>query len=98
VCRGGGNAVAGRVALGNHCPAFEITDTGRVAGWVDGDRVRVLSGPFEGFTGTIENAENDDGEVVVLVQIFGSVTPVWHRVDELEPDDGIARLGGPSFF
>jgi transcription antitermination factor NusG len=54
-------------------------------GWLESDRVRILSGPFEGFTGTIERAEDDNGQVVVLVGIFGGVTPVWHRTEELDP-------------
>jgi transcription antitermination factor NusG len=57
-----------------------------------------LSGAFEGFTGTIDGVENDNGEIVVLVEIFGGITPVWHRTDELIADDGHPQLRGPSFF
>jgi len=66
--------------------------------WVEFDRVRILSGPFEGFTGTIEGVENENGEIVVLVNMFGGITPVWHRTDELIADDGRPLLGGPSFY
>ncbi len=69
-----------------------------MATWVEHDRVRIVSGPFEGFTGTIRGVENDNAEIVVLVNIFGAVTPVWHRTEELIADDGRPQLGGPAFF
>ena len=47
-----------------------------VTKWAEDDRVRIVSGPFEGFTGTISGVENDNGEIIVVVNIFGSVTPV----------------------
>jgi transcription antitermination factor NusG len=66
--------------------------------WVERDRVRILSGPFEGFTGTIEGVANENDEILVLVDMFGGVTPMWHRTDELITDDGRPQLPGPSFF
>jgi len=75
-----------------------MANTDVVTKWAEDDRVWIVSGPFEGFTGTISGVENDNGEIIVVVNIFGSVTPVWHRTDELIADDRRPQLGGPSFF
>ncbi|SET06850.1 transcription termination/antitermination protein NusG [Anaerobranca gottschalkii] len=41
-----------------------------------GQQVKVVSGPFEGFIGTIEEINMDKQRVKVLVSIFGRETPV----------------------
>jgi len=55
--------------------------------WVEHNRVRILSGAFEGFTGTIEGAENDMSDNCRTLEIFGAVTAVVQRSDELIVDD-----------
>ena len=43
--------------------------------WEIGDRVRVLSGPFEGFSGTVIGIESvPNAEVAVEIEIFGRRT------------------------
>ncbi len=49
-----------------------------------GDLVKVTNGPFQDFTGVID--EVDDDKLRVLINIFGRETPV-----ELGPDDVIAE-------
>lgn len=44
--------------------------------WEAGDSVRVVTGPFADFNGTIESINLDQSKVVVLVNIFGRDTPV----------------------
>ena len=62
-------------------------------GWSTGDRVGVVAGPFAGFSGTIERMENENHLFAVRVEIFGRVTGVLLRRDELGPDNG-----GPGTF
>ena len=44
--------------------------------WDVGEQVRVVTGPFADFNGTIEEINIDQQKVVVLVNIFGRDTPV----------------------
>lgn len=41
-----------------------------------GEHVRVISGPFQNFIGTIEEIYPDKGKIKVLVAMFGRETPV----------------------
>lgn len=44
--------------------------------FVEGENVRVISGPFANSTGTIKEINLDQGKLKVLVSIFGRETPV----------------------
>ncbi len=51
-----------------------------------GDTVRVVSGPFESFIGTIENINLEKQTFKVLISMFGRETPVeleFHQVEAL---------------
>jgi transcriptional antiterminator NusG len=41
-----------------------------------GEQVRIIEGPFMGFTGTVEEVIPEREKVVVMVSIFGRPTPV----------------------
>jgi transcriptional antiterminator NusG len=41
-----------------------------------GDQVRIIEGPFMGFTGTVEEVIPERKKIVVMVSIFGRPTPV----------------------
>jgi transcriptional antiterminator NusG len=49
-----------------------------------GDQVRVIDGPFTGFTGLIDEVDAERGKVKVMVSIFGRATPV--ELDFLQVD------------
>ena len=42
----------------------------------EGDAVKVKDGPFQDFTGTVEEVKPDKAKVKVLISIFGRATPV----------------------
>lgn len=41
-----------------------------------GDQVKVIDGPFTGFSGLIDDIDPERGKVKVMVSIFGRATPV----------------------
>ena len=49
-----------------------------------GDEVKVISGPFLGFEGTVESVDLAKNRVRTIVDVFGRTTPVDLQVQELE--------------
>ena len=49
-----------------------------------GEEVRILSGPLENFTGTVEEIEPEKNRVCVVVSMFGRETPVELELDQVE--------------
>ncbi|HHY60680.1 MAG TPA: transcription termination/antitermination protein NusG [Clostridia bacterium] len=51
-----------------------------------GENVRVTSGPFENFIGTVDEINPEKGKIKVLVSMFGRETPVeleFHQVEKI---------------
>ena len=49
-----------------------------------GDLVRVLTGPFEGVEGNIEEINQEAGEVSLNTIFFGRLTPITVKFSEVE--------------
>lgn len=49
-----------------------------------GDTVRIVDGPLQSFTGTVEAVETDKNRVSVMVSMFGRETPVDLELDQVE--------------
>ncbi|MGL4525318.1 MAG: transcription termination/antitermination protein NusG [Spirochaetia bacterium] len=49
-----------------------------------GEKVRIIDGPFDGFTGDIEGVDADRGKLRVMVPIFGRDTPVELDFSQVE--------------
>jgi len=49
-----------------------------------GEQVRIIEGPFMGFTGTVEEVIPEREKVVVMVSIFGRPTPVELEYTQVE--------------
>lgn len=49
-----------------------------------GDTVRIMDGPFQSFTGQVEEIEPDKNRVSVIVSMFGRETSVDLELDEVE--------------
>jgi transcriptional antiterminator NusG len=49
-----------------------------------GEVVKVISGPFLNYTGTVEHVDHERGKVTVLLSIFGRETPVELEFSDVE--------------
>ncbi|MDP8204503.1 MAG: transcription termination/antitermination protein NusG [Candidatus Tenebribacter mawsonii] len=65
-----------------------IDDRDKVASqnvnYIPGDMVKITTGPFSDFEGVIEKLHNDREKLTVKVTVFGRVTPVEVRTDQIE--------------
>ena len=49
-----------------------------------GDNVRIISGPFKGFTGVVEEVNEDKQTIRTTVDMFGRATPVELEFDQID--------------
>ncbi|MBT4333711.1 MAG: transcription termination/antitermination factor NusG [Candidatus Cloacimonetes bacterium] len=52
--------------------------------YIPGDMVKITAGPFSDFEGVIEKLHDDREKLTVKVTVFGRVTPVEVRTDQIE--------------
>jgi transcriptional antiterminator NusG len=50
----------------------------------EGENVRVTSGPFSNFSGTVSEVRPEKEQVQVMVAVFGRSTPVWLNFEHVE--------------
>ena len=63
------NTILNRVEEGAEAPRSLIT-------FEVGEQVNVTDGPFDGFSGMVEDVDDDNQRLKVTVSIFGRATPV----------------------
>ena len=61
-----------------------IEDTSQGTVYEPGEMIRVIDGPFNDFSGVVEEADNQKGKVKVAVMIFGRSTPVELDFSQIE--------------
>lgn len=61
----------------------EVTDDG-INDYLVGESVKVISGPFGGFTGEIEEVDREKKKLKVMVKIFGRKTPLELENSQVE--------------
>jgi transcription antitermination factor NusG len=64
--------------------------TNETDGWYQGQTVRVLTGPFEGFVGRIYEIDPDGIHVRIKVDFLGRETPVqldYFQIERYEDQD-----------
>jgi transcriptional antiterminator NusG len=49
-----------------------------------GEKVKIIDGPFEGFTGTVDEVNQEKNKIRVMVEIFGRNTPVELELLQIE--------------
>ena len=49
-----------------------------------GESIKVIEGPFENFTGVVEEVKMEKGKIQVLVEIFGRATPIDLDFNQVE--------------
>lgn len=66
----------------------ELQETGEemLTPFFVGENVKVINGPFSGFSGTIEEVNNDKKKLKVMVLIFGRKTPLELSFTQIEKE------------
>ncbi len=64
------------VALGVEKHSVEV-------GYNEGDNVKIISGPLEGYSGTVKTVDVENNSVCVVLSMFGRETPVELELDQI---------------
>jgi transcriptional antiterminator NusG len=54
--------------------------------FIVGESVKITEGPFDGFSGTIEEVHDEKKKLKVIVKIFGRRTPVELNFSQVEKE------------
>lgn len=52
-------------------------------GYSEGDNVKIISGPLEGYNGTVKTVDTANNNVCVVLSMFGRETPVELELDQI---------------
>ncbi len=55
-------------------------------GYKEGDTVKIISGPLEGYSGTVKSLDKENNSVCVVLSMFGRETPVELELDQISLD------------
>ena len=64
----------------------EVEETTVQVDMAEGDKIEVLSGPFQGFHGEVIEVSPDRGKLKALISIFGRDTPVELEFNQVEKE------------
>jgi transcriptional antiterminator NusG len=56
-------------------------------GYKEGDNVKIISGPLEGYSGTVKTVDTENNSVCVVLSMFGRETPVELELDQISIDN-----------
>ena len=56
-------------------------------GYSEGDNVKIISGPLEGYTGIVKTVDTANNNVCVVLSMFGRETPVELELDQISLAD-----------
>ena len=56
-------------------------------GYKEGDNVKIISGPLEGYAGQVKSVDTDANSVCVVLSMFGRETPVELELDQISLSD-----------
>ena len=56
-------------------------------GYAEGDNVKIISGPLEGYSGVVKSVNTADNSVCVVLSMFGKDTPVELELDQISLAD-----------
>lgn len=59
-------------------------DSNKEYKYITGDLVKITAGPFSDFEGKIDKISEDKQKLTVKVTVFGRITPVEVRIDQVE--------------
>ena len=62
----------------------EVAVAAKKSDFVIGSEVEIAEGPFAGFVGIIDKVEEENEKLVVMVSIFGRITPVELGFDQVK--------------
>ena len=55
--------------------------------YAEGDRVKIISGPLDGYNGVVKEVDIPGGSVCVILSMFGKETPVELGLDQIALDN-----------
>ena len=56
-------------------------------GYSEGDNVKIISGPLEGYNGIVKSVDTENNNVCVTLSMFGRETPVELELDQIALSD-----------